>query len=187
MQPVEDGYEAINPGQQGRTRFNGSGFIVEPMNGSWSWGLRLDSFGFDGLQEPGTQPECARSEGWQLTYEWSEVLHEWYINDARGLEHGYTVQRRPSSGAGQESGPLRLALSVQGTLQPRAQESQRGNAFVGDGAGSVLSYTGLVAFDADGVELECSIRRVGEHIELSVEEAELATRSRSTPLHSRPT
>lgn len=35
--PVDDGYQARNPGQQWQTRFDGRAFIIRPDAGGWQW------------------------------------------------------------------------------------------------------------------------------------------------------
>ncbi|MFN0137699.1 MAG: hypothetical protein ACKVS9_16460 [Phycisphaerae bacterium] len=42
---VDGGYQARNPGQHWRTRFDGRGFETTPDAGGWSWGLELVSYG----------------------------------------------------------------------------------------------------------------------------------------------
>jgi hypothetical protein len=36
-------------------------------------------------------PARVTGEGQRVAYDWDGVLQEWYVNDTRGLEHGYTV------------------------------------------------------------------------------------------------
>ena len=39
---------------------------------------------------------CAtKVEGSRLIRTWDDNLQEWYVNDARGLEHGFTISHRP--------------------------------------------------------------------------------------------
>jgi hypothetical protein len=42
-------------------------------------------------------PTSVEAEGGRVSYRWDETLIEWYVNDPRGLEHGYTVHRRPAA------------------------------------------------------------------------------------------
>ena len=35
----------------------------------------------------------------QVSYDWDETLSEWYVNDGRGLEHGFTVRQPPEGRA----------------------------------------------------------------------------------------
>ena len=96
------GYQARNPGQQWRTRFDGRGVVTTPDAGGWSWGLELVSYGrgdqsFDLPQSRGRAGAvCAHADGNRVSYEWDGNLTEWYINDSRGLEHGYTLWQRPT-------------------------------------------------------------------------------------------
>ncbi len=113
---VEGGWQARNPGQQWRTRFDGRGFLTTPDAGQWSWGLELVSFGVEGAEQPVTAPACVTADGARVMYEWDPALTEWYINDQRGLEHGYTLHRRPGSSA------LR-AVGKRGPYGPEAEAS----------------------------------------------------------------
>ncbi len=97
--PCDGGYQARNPGQRWRTRFDGQGFLVTPDDAAWSWGLELLSFGRAGDDQPVSDaPACIDAAGQRVEYEWDATLTEWYVNDPRGLEHGYTIHRRPPAG-----------------------------------------------------------------------------------------
>ena len=109
---------ARNPAQRWWTSFDGRGFLTEPDSGGWSWGLELVSFGVEGAERAVDRPQSVNAVGQPLTflasrseagraspmgnvkgqrveYEWDEGLTEWYVNDTRGLEHGYTVHHPP--------------------------------------------------------------------------------------------
>jgi len=141
---VEDGYVARNPGQQWRTRFDGRGFVTTPDGGDWSWGLELVSYGRAGAEQGvrGLAPAKSRC-GQRIEYDWSETLTEWYVNDQRGLEHGYTVHRRPDEagmgGASGRSARLRFTLAVRGELRPRISGGGRDVTFVNDAGAALLS------------------------------------------------
>ena len=71
---------------------------------------------------PGTERSVERAprmkaEGQRVTYEREEGADEWFINDERGLEHGFTIVRRPAV-AGQPEAPLLLTFAVRGNLAP---------------------------------------------------------------------
>jgi len=147
---VEGGYRARNPGQQWATCFDGRGFSTEPDGGGWSWGLALESYGFDGDLRAVEEPVEMRAEGPRVAYAWEYLLEEWYQNDRRGLEHGYTVRERPVS---DQDGPLTFHLSVRGALRPEVQADGRGVRFVNADGAAVVTYTGLTVLDAHGREL----------------------------------
>lgn len=165
--PVEGGFQARNPGQRLLTRFDERGFLIEPDAGSWTWGLELQSYGFDGEQYEVTSPAHVSAEGGRVTYDWSAYLDEWYVNDTRGLEHGYTVRRRPARDTEHEECPLTFVLAVRGKLQPDVLADGLGVRFVDQSGVAVITYTGLAVFDADGQQLEVAFRTVGDWLLLS--------------------
>lgn len=152
---------ARNPGQRWRTRFDGRGFVTTPDAGGWTWGLDLASYGRGDAQREicGTAPII--NDGTRVEYAWNEALTEWFVNDQRGFEHGYTLRVGPAgvNGSGGAGGDmLTLVLGVRGDLRPRVSASGRDVAF-GDGNGNaVVNYIALKVFDADGVELAASFR-----------------------------
>ncbi|MGQ0553759.1 MAG: FG-GAP repeat protein [Planctomycetota bacterium] len=145
----DNGFAARNPGQQWDVQFDGRAFLVEPDAGDWTWGLELLSYGRTGAEQPVAAPARIENRGPRVSYEWDSTLTEWYLNDQRGLEHGYTVHTRPAGATDQ----LTLTLAVRGGLKPRVSSDGRSVSFVDAGERSVLNYSGLTVFDADGVTL----------------------------------
>ena len=167
-QPVEGGWRARNPGQNWQTHFDGRGFTTAPEAGGWTWGLELLRYGFVGKQRNVDSPVRRSAEGQRLAYDWDDTLTEWYVNDTRGLEHGYTIHQRPSQ-AGEE-GLLTFTLSVRGELAPEVTNDGLGVRFLnGDGA-TVLTYAGLKVFDHDGHILPAQLDCVPEGLLLTVDE-----------------
>ncbi len=168
-QPVDGGYLLHNPGQGWHTRIDDHGASTVPAAGGWTWGLQLRSYGFAGNESLVVEPASLATDGARMARNWDATLQEWYLNDARGLEHGFTVLQRPPCGEAQR-GPLTLTLAVDGTLAPDVDGDGRGVHFL-DGTGAVaLTYSGLTAFDADGRELAARIERTGDLLHLCVEE-----------------
>ncbi|MEO7317727.1 MAG: hypothetical protein ABIZ56_01930, partial [Chthoniobacteraceae bacterium] len=96
FQPIAGGWQARNPGQQWTTKFDGRGFIAEPKDGGWQWGLELKSYGFGENQRVIGGTPAVKAEGQRLSYQWDATVQEWWVNDARGLEHGFTITERPA-------------------------------------------------------------------------------------------
>jgi hypothetical protein len=167
--PVEDGYRARNPGQQWVTRFDGCGFTTTPDAGGWRWGLELQSYGLSGAERRLEGRARTRAEGSRVTYEWDEALEEWFVNERRGLEHGYTVRERPRAAAGTE-GPLDFTLTVRGDLRPEVLEDGRGARFLDHSGASVLTYAGLAVMDADGRDLPARLEPAAEGLRILVDE-----------------
>lgn len=149
----EGGFVARNPGQQWQTRFDGRGFITSPDSGSWSWGLDLVSYGRGdqsrNREGAGSQSRCMEAIGNRVSYEWDDTLTEWYINDPRGLEHGYTVHMRPPGNASM----LHVTLAVRGGLHPTIAADGRNITFENESGAAVMNYNSLTVVDATGKSL----------------------------------
>ncbi len=149
----EDGtHIARNPGQQWTTRFDGRGFLAEPSGQGWRWGLELRSYGVgeERVAVSGEARAEVSGDGGRLSYHWDGHLEEWFLNDVRGLEQGWTLRERPAGAVDQT---LRLDLAVRGGLRPAVSGDGLGVGFAGADGGSALTYGGLKAWDAEGREL----------------------------------
>ena len=171
--PAEGGWQARNPGQQWTTTFDGRGFLATPKSGDWTWGLELDGYGVGGghVSIRGQTP-AIRAEGQRLTYQWDSTLQEWWVNDPRGLEHGYTLARRPEPPSPDAvASPLSLLLNTRGTLSPRVGDDALGVHFQDESGTTVLKYAGLKAWDADGRALATRFEAAGDgQVRLLVED-----------------
>jgi alpha-tubulin suppressor-like RCC1 family protein len=147
--PLEGGtWQARNAGQQWTTQFDGRGFLAKPKAAEWQWGLELRSYGFGNEQQVVKgQPEV-KAEGQRLSYQWDADVQEWFVNDQRGLEHGFTVARRPQGAAAEAA--LDVVLGTRGTLKASVAADAQ-TIYFRDGAGApVVTYAGLKVWDADG-------------------------------------
>lgn len=150
FEKTEDGsHTASNPGQNWTTRFDGRGFLVEPAGESWRWGLELRAYGVGEELVALAEKAPVSVSDEKLSYRWDEDLEEWFRNDTRGIEQGWTISERP---AGSRTEPLRLELAVRGGLKPQVNTSGLGVAFA-DANGIALTYGGLKAWDATGRDL----------------------------------
>ena len=88
------------------TYFTPDGIRVIPRVGdplSWEWGLTLVGYGYAGDMQPVAAAELVVADN-RLAYHRGDVT-EWYVNDERGLEQGFTLAAAPESGIGNwESG-----------------------------------------------------------------------------------
>ncbi len=167
---VEGGFQAENPGQRWTTFFDGRGFRTEPDSGTWSWGLELECYGFAGSERDISGAARVHTEGGRVVYDWGGALEEWYVNDSRGLEHGYTIHRRPRRGCADEAGPLTFTLAVRGALCPEVAPDGRDVSFRHESGVTVLTYAGLSVFDADDEAIPASFVRVGKRLRLRIDE-----------------
>ena len=141
--------------------FDAKGFTAKPDNGAWTWGLELESDadipvckGADEAEIPvrtsaheadksrsGAESDSRRLPNGRaeranvsttLTIPRSPAITEWFVNDQRGLEQGWTL-----------SAPAEIRLRVRGNL--KASVSPQSISF-----GGQLTYSGLKAWDATG-------------------------------------
>ncbi len=149
---TEGGYRTRNPAQQWCTEFDGRGFTTQADGAAWQWGLELKSYGFPEQKKFISQGAETTAEGGRVTYVRDPELREWFVNDRRGLEHGFTVERRPANARGAQS-QLEFDLAVRGTLHPEISGDGAAVRFV-DGQGrAVVTYAGLKVLDARGSQL----------------------------------
>jgi hypothetical protein len=148
--PVKGGWQARNPSQQWTMEFDGRGFVSEPKGGGgWQWGLELKGYGFPGAMHTISGVPAVKAEGQRLTYNWDSVVQEWWVNDMRGLEHGFTVRERPAARR-ETAPPLQFQLSVRGSLAAQIAADGLGVQFCDAAGNTVINYSGLKVWDADG-------------------------------------
>ena len=157
----EDGsHNAHNPGQMWNTVFDGRGFRIRPAHGQWTWGMDLQAVG---SQEIAGMPQV-NHDGNTLCYRWNERIQEWFINDQRGLEQGWTIQERIPGTAGS----LKLDFRIRGSLRPSISEDQLSVAFQNSKETMALTYGGLKAWDSQKTPLEVAFVRGEEGKVLSI-------------------
>lgn len=171
VERVDGGFVARNAAQRWRAHFDGRGFTVRPDAASWTWGLELLAYGRAGSERAVAESARASGAGERVTYDWDSTLREWYANDSRGLEHGFTLSARPpADDCDAGAAPLNLTLAVRGTLRPLVHADGRGVSFVdGDGV-PALEYSGLTVFDADGQVLPARFLPATAGLLLAVDE-----------------
>lgn len=170
---TEDGFEARNPGQQWRSQFDRRGFVVQPEHGAWRWGLALERYGFAGAERRVKEPSRVVADGQRVVYHWDGTVEEWFVNDERGLEHGFTVRERPGRKEGDGSS-LTFDLAVRGELRPQVAGDGTSITFVDAEGGAAVTYSTLKVWDADGKMLparfEQPVRGDSPGIRLAVDE-----------------
>ena len=162
---VDGEHHARNAEQQWLSRFDGRGWSVEPDSGAWQWGLQLQSYGWSGNPRAVSLPTGVAAEMGRVSYRWDERLEEWYVNDQRGLEHGFTLRQAPA-GYGDS---LELNLTVRGDLDLRIANDGRAARFLDAEGSPAVDYAGLVVWDAAGNDLPARMQRTAHGLRLIVE------------------
>lgn len=166
VRKVDGGWEAQNPAQQWTTTFDGRGFVAKPANADWSWGLELRAYGAGDVRCAATSAPEVKTEGQRLAYHWDDTVQEWFINDGRGLEHGFSVQERP---AGPADAPLSFILATRGPLIAEVTSDARAVDYRTAAGSKVLTYSGLRVWDADGRDLPSRFVPAEGGVELQVD------------------
>lgn len=172
VRAVEGGYRARSSAQRWSVHYDGRGVTIEPDQASWTWGLELKRWGLAGSEVSVEKAVAVRADGSRVGYTWPEGLEEWYVNDARGLEHGYTVHARPRARETVAPAPLTFTLAVRGGLRAEVSDGGRGARFSTEAGADVLTYTGLLVLDADRRELPAWFEACEQGLRLSVDESE---------------
>ncbi len=90
----------------------------------------------------------ASAEGGRVAYTWDTTLEEWYENDTRGLEHGYTVHSRPARDERAET-LLTLTIAVRGELRAEVDGARRGVRFLDEGGAVILCSAMCLHYNRD--------------------------------------
>jgi len=158
---VSAAYQAPNRAQNLRAYFTPEGVRVIPRDfagdtAPWEWGLSLSGYHAAGDPANANQftdaaPRLTANANHIEYHHLSKIenlkskIVEWYVNDARGLEHGFTLSAPPQ---GTESGAIALDMALTGNLTPHLVAGAI--EFSTPGGVTVLRYGELHVADADG-------------------------------------
>ena len=158
-------FQARNPGQQWLSTFNADGMEISPDHGRWQFGLRLAGWGHAGHEQPAAPLVGIDAHGQRTVYRYSDGLEEWFVNDQRGLEHGFTVHQ-PPAGSGDT---LRFALDITGELTPHVAANGRDVALLDSDGNTALDYNKLQVWDAEARMLAANFSSDNSQLILSVD------------------
>jgi hypothetical protein len=139
---VAAAYQAPNRAQNLRTYFTNDGIRVVPRDvgrnelPAWEWGLSY----VGSMTRPAP---CV--EGNRVEYDHGDVV-EWYVNDSRGLEQGFTVHKR-------QNDELRIDLAITGNVIAEVTDIGATVNFLAPGGARAIRFANLHAFDAAGRSL----------------------------------
>ena len=164
------GYQAPNRAHNLRTYFTPDGIWVMPRSSDkpeWMWGLKLTGYGRKGDIQPIKQVEPT-GFGNRTDYARGD-LSEWYVNDKRGLEQGFTLHVPPDSQNPASSPGVVLQVDFSGTLDSAINHSGDSIAFTTKNGMEVIRYGQLLAFDATGRMLSAQFDLNGNRVHIHVD------------------
>jgi len=164
-------HQAPNYAHDLHATFTREGFEVSPCREekAWIWGLRLTRYGYGSDLHAVTGPEKMITQDNRIEYHRGDMV-EWYINDHRGLEQGFTLKSRPSVKKGSDL--LQLQMRSTGNLKPVVEKQGKGIVWRDTHGKEVLRYSGLYAYDANEKELSATMAADQEGIRIIVEDHE---------------
>ncbi|MBP7147914.1 MAG: FG-GAP repeat protein [Acidobacteria bacterium] len=126
-----EGWQAVNLAHGFRTRFDARGIRLSPRRAAiWAWTLTL-------CDEPARE---LRTDGNRVELDRGRIL-EWYVNDERGLEQGFTIASK---------GEPHLDLALGGDLRPVLSADGQAVDFQDASGTFVLRYAVLSVVDVGG-------------------------------------
>lgn len=93
---------------------------------------------------------------------------EWYENKPEGLEHGFTLAKRPSVTDSDKIEPLRLKLLIDGELTARTAPDKQTIELIAENGQEVMRYAGLRVWDAAGQEIKATMQAAANKVWLEV-------------------
>ncbi|MCU0253318.1 MAG: FG-GAP-like repeat-containing protein [Acidobacteria bacterium] len=142
-------WQAPNRAHDFRTWFTENGVRLVPRRKEtppWEWSLSLVGWGRPAAMRPVGPARLSVLEN-RVEADRGELV-EWFVNDPRGLEQGFTIDAPPPG-----DGPLALDLAVGGTLSAILAEDHQAVDFTAPDGRRVLHYGQLLATDAGGAVL----------------------------------
>lgn len=157
------GYQAPNREQDFRTYFYSGGVqLVKRTNRGPDWTLSLKAKGINrsgySAKFSPVKPVVSKN---RVNYERQNIT-EWYINNNKGLEQGFTIKARPSG-----KGNVVLDLQSGGNVKPKLSTDGKAVNFYNKTGGVALSYNKLIVTDNNGRKLSSSMLVNGKHIYIS--------------------
>jgi len=149
-------WSAPNRAHELRSRISPTGIEIFSRSASrsaqapWALGMSTTAFGRQG-NESALSAKKVSANGSRIEIDHTELI-EWFVNDGRGIEQGWTIARRPAGNA-----KLSIQVTVDPSLHLRVNASRDAGVFYTEDSQHIMRYEGLRAWDANGTDLTASI------------------------------
>jgi hypothetical protein len=140
--------------------------LVNPSSGKdWSWLLTPTGFGYEGNVGPMNNDPEVFTDGNSIEFIYNKDLTGWYINNEKGLEHGFTLASPPQP---KSTGNILFEMSLQTSLTSKTINEGENIAFLDDSGMIVLNYGKLIVTDAYGDIIPSALCIFSDSITISV-------------------
>jgi hypothetical protein len=152
-------WHAVNASNHLSVDFDGESIVAHSLKGDWSVGMKLTQLGAPNQLKPANKP-AVQILGNRITYDRGNIK-EWYINDSKGLEQGFTLDKPLA----REQFALQFALG--GNAKPKLIDQGKALQLITP-QGKKLRYEGLKAWNAKGKELKTTLHLKDKTLQLQV-------------------
>lgn len=160
--PTSQQFVGQHAANQWQIALGQEGLQIQPNDAQWSWNLQLQSYGRAGAML-GVQTPQISSLDQSVVYQWDSNLRELVHTKSAGVKQDFLLKTAPAG-----SGPLVLNLAVTSALQ--GQLANGAISFSDASGQQLLSYGGLVVFDALGNTIPARFAFASNQIQLIIED-----------------
>jgi hypothetical protein len=171
IEALGEAYELPNEAQDLVAYIKPDGIHVTSLGSEkadWQLGLTLKDYGYGKRMVP-IYPGLVEASANRVEVARQSAIVEWFVNSARGIEHGLNITAAPSQE--KADGPLRLRFEVTGDLQATVNGDGRGASFTSAGGNIVMGYSKLLTQDASGRALWSRMKLEGSDLVIEVEDS----------------
>jgi len=158
-------WRAVNANNHLSVAFDGKGIVARSTKDDWHLMMELNKIGAPEKLQLVNKPNVTVKDN-RLTYDRGNIK-EWYINDPRGLEQGFTLDKPLSKER------LVLQFALGGNVKPVLIDQGKALQLITP-KGKKLRYEGLKAWDATGRDLKATMGLKGHSLQLKVAVADAA-------------
>jgi len=152
-------WHAINASNHLSVDFDGKSIVAHSLKGNWSVSMELTQLGPPNQLKPANKPSV-HIIGNRITYDRGNIK-EWYINDSKGLEQGFTLNKPLANEH------LVLEFALGGNAKPKLIDQGKALQLITP-QGKKLRYGGLKSWDAKGRELNATLHLKDKTLQLQV-------------------
>ncbi len=130
----------------------------------WDWGLKLTAYGPEGAVTP-VANASPRTKGTHIEYDRGN-LTEWYENDQKGIEQGFTIKAPPASSADSKSAAIIIEMEILGSLKGTLREKENTLIFSDQSGAERIRFGKLQVYDANKKPLASSFALRGNRLQI---------------------